>query len=224
MSLDVISARQAECDKKSAMILKRVLLFFTLTSFLSGCIMVPKTHEFKEPKCELITKELTLDVVGLDINDIGHTSGDPKGVLGLLVVSGIVFTASVVVSGSIMVAGNTVHWIEQEGTCDDGKIRNAIADLSGSLASMGGWIVTSSKQMLDWITFSKDAEAKDSLETDDTQSTVGSTDDATEQSDVLPENVLEERPESSPKDMSQEVLEETDEQAVEATGLADDVN
>ena len=118
--------------------------------------MVPKTHEFQEPKCELITKALTIDVVGLDINDFAGFDGDPRAVIGVLMVSGVIFTASVVVSGSILVAGNTVHWIEQEGTCDDGKIRNAVADLSGSLASMGGMVVTTSKELIDWLMFWKE--------------------------------------------------------------------
>ena len=136
-------------------VIRRSLVYMTLISFLSGCIMVPKTHEFQEPKCELITKELT---VGLKELDFSNSKMNPVGFIGLPFALAALFTASVVVSGSIVVAGNSIHWIEQEGICDDGKIRNAVADLSGSLVSMGGQAITSSKQLVDWLMFWKEKE------------------------------------------------------------------
>ncbi|MGB0941193.1 MAG: hypothetical protein ACPGUE_02270 [Marinomonas sp.] len=139
-------------------VIGRSLVYMTLISFLSGCIMVPKTHEFQEPKCELITKELT---VGLKELDFSNRKMNPVGFIGLPFALAALFTASVVVSGSIVVAGNSIHWIEQEGICDDGKIRNAVADLSGSLVSMGGQVITSSKQLMDWLIFWKEKEEAD---------------------------------------------------------------
>ena len=137
------------------MLIRRVLTYFTLISFLSGCIMVPKTHEFQEPRCKLITKELTVTLKDLDFS---NANMNPVGLFGLPFALAALFTASVVVSGSIVVAGNSIHWIEQEGTCDDGKIRNAVADLSDSLVSMGGQVMTSSKQLIDWLMFWKEKE------------------------------------------------------------------
>ena len=139
--------------------IKRALAYMTLISFLSGCIMVPKTHEFQEPKCELITKKLTVDVMIAERKGIKITDEtDPRGIIILPFIFVYLFTPSAIVSGSIVAVGNTVHWIEQEGTCDDGKIRNAVADLSGSLVSMGGQVITSSKQLMDWLMFWKEKE------------------------------------------------------------------
>ena len=155
------SSKQGELNKPvwNKNLIKRALAYMTLISFLSGCIMVPKTHEFQEPKCELITKKLTVDVMiaerkGTKITD----ETDPRGIIILPFIFVYLFTPSVIVSGSIVAVGNTVHWIEQEGTCDDGKIRNAVADLSGSLVSMGGQVITSSKQLMDWLMFWKEKE------------------------------------------------------------------
>lgn len=142
--------------------IKRAFVYFTLICFLSGCIMVPKTHEFQEPRCELITKTLTVDIKELDGS--GMKNMDPRGIILLPFALAFLFTASVVVSGSIVVAGNTVHWIEQEGTCDDGKIRNAIAGLSDSLSSMGGKVMSTSKDLMDWLMFWKEKEEVKAVE------------------------------------------------------------
>gem|GEM_PF-631317 len=148
---------------------KRMLVCLTLVSFLSGCIMVPKTHEFQEPRCKLITKELTVTVKDLDLSNIQHANVNPVGLLGLPFAFAFLFTASVVVSGSIVVAGNSIHWIEQEGTCDDGKIRNAISDLSDSLSSMGGKVMSTSKELMDWLMFWKEKEEAKAVEEQDLQ-------------------------------------------------------
>jgi len=50
-----------------------------------------------------------------------------------------------------MITGNAIHWIEQEGTCDDGVIKKAIDNLFDSLDSMGGWIVNSTEDILKWL-------------------------------------------------------------------------
>ena len=158
------SYRKEPVISHSSGVLKRALVTITLVSFLSGCIMVPKTHEFAEPRCKLFTKKLALKVKELDFSNAPHTNANPVGLVGLPFALAYLFTASFVVSGSIVVAGNSIHWIEQEGTCDDGKIRNAVADLSDSLASMGGMVVTTSKELLDWLMFWKEKEESKALE------------------------------------------------------------
>jgi len=197
-------------------LIRRVLLYITLISFLSGCVMVPKTHEFQEPKCELTTKKLTVDVVGLDVNDLQFAHGDGGAVI--LIVIGAVFTVSAVVSGSILVAGNTVHWIEQEGTCDDGKIKTAITSLSDSLSSVGGWVVTSSKQMLDWISFKKE---QDETSDDILNETL---DDAFEQesNEQVIEGIKTDMDNEEQKRITDDMLEDNDARIIEESRLDDE--
>lgn len=193
--------------------IKRTFLYFTLICFLSGCIMVPKTHEFQQPRCELITKKLTVTVKDLDLTQARHSNVNmnPVGLLGLPFALAFLFTASVVVSGSIVVAGNSIHWIEQEGTCDDGKIRNAVADLTDSIMSVGGQVITSSKQLVDWLMFWKEKEEAKIQEEQDEQEGQGEQEvqdalhlenppaavdlhgvDTTEQAELEPDTLIEE--------------------------------
>lgn len=60
-------------------------------------------------------------------------------------------TISTIVSGSIMIVGNTVHWIEKEGTCDEGIIKESVANLSESIKETGGWVVDKTDKMIEWI-------------------------------------------------------------------------
>jgi len=36
--------------------------------------------------------------------------------------------SSIVVSGSIVLVGNTVHWLERQGTCEDGYLKQKVGE------------------------------------------------------------------------------------------------
>lgn len=44
----------------------------------------------------------------------------------LLIVVAAIPVGSFIVSGSIVLVGNTVHWLEQQGRCDDGVIQTGL--------------------------------------------------------------------------------------------------
>jgi len=130
--------------------MKKNFAIILMTFSLSSCIFYPKIADEQVAGCELVTKQLTIDLISLDA-DIGS---DPRGVVILAAFGG----TTLIVSGSIMVAGNSIHWLEREGTCDDGVIKYAISSLAASLQSAGGCIVNSKDELLNWIIEKKGEE------------------------------------------------------------------
>lgn len=136
------------------------LLFGTLF----GCF-VPQTEPSRQSNCQLVTREWTLDVQGLEGDQTVVVDGlsgmmrqcqDPECLLANLAIlsAGVVTVSagSFVVSGSIVVVGNTVHWLEQQGSCDDSFTQRTVSAFVDGFRSAGGFVVTSSKQLMDWFT------------------------------------------------------------------------
>ncbi|MDH5408394.1 MAG: hypothetical protein OEY00_07265 [Gammaproteobacteria bacterium] len=103
--------------------------------FLSACAFYPAVDNNHTPKCNLITKRLTLDVEG-DPSLI-NSSKSPQDAMAIITATVAVGAVTAVISGSIVLVGNAIHWIEQEGTCDDGIIKRAIRELNESLQPSG---------------------------------------------------------------------------------------
>ena len=51
------------------------------------------------------------------------------------------------VSGSVVVVGNTVHWVEKQGRCDQSTTRKTVRMLIESTHSMGGRVIESADEM-----------------------------------------------------------------------------
>jgi len=62
-----------------------------------------------------------------------------------------VTAGSLIVSGSIVVAGNTVHWIEKQGKCDDSATNKAISNLVDATKMYGGHVIKTGGQLIDWF-------------------------------------------------------------------------
>jgi len=58
---------------------------------------------------------------------------------------------SFIVSGSIVVVGNTIHWIEKQGACDDSVTQQAVSKLINSTKELGGWVVKTGDEFIDWL-------------------------------------------------------------------------
>ena len=69
---------------------------------------------------------------------------------GLLAIVAVPVT-SFIVSGSIVVVGNTIHWVEEQGMCDDSMTQEAIRALVDSTKSAGGTMVRSGKEVVQWF-------------------------------------------------------------------------
>jgi len=90
------------------------LTWFVVIFFVSGCFYVPKIVENKNENCDLITKKMTIENRG----EFPQGCNDEC----LLIALGVTST-SYIVSGTITVVGNTIHWIEKQGRCEDSFIR-----------------------------------------------------------------------------------------------------
>jgi hypothetical protein len=94
-------------------ILTSVLVFI----LLQACVAYPKQTFRKDYKrCDLVSREYHLAMNHSVMKVLMEGTGNP---LHALVLSGIVAGVTTVVSGSIVIVGNTVHFLEKQGSCDD---------------------------------------------------------------------------------------------------------
>ena len=91
----------------------RLVLALGLAALLQACIYVPRTTGVYDPECQIVAKQMVLDVV-----QVGSIQGcSNEGCIALVVAAGVTATASAIVSGSIAVVGNVVYWMERQGQC-----------------------------------------------------------------------------------------------------------
>ena len=144
-------------------LLKKKLLLIPILTF--GSCFVPETKPNKNYDCQLVTKEWSLEVKGLDNSDsivIEGLSGATRGCqdaecvlanLAIVTAGAITVSAgSLIVSGSVVVVGNTVHWLEQQGSCDDSITQKTVDGFVSGLKGAGGYLISTSKDMLEWLT------------------------------------------------------------------------
>ena len=98
-----------------------ICLVLILTLNLAACLFVPETKAIKNNDCQLVTKKWSLEFKKTDIS--GRVDGE------ILVAIGAVAVGSLVISGSVVVVGNTIHWLEQQGFCDDSITQKQLTDL-----------------------------------------------------------------------------------------------
>lgn len=87
---------------------------------LSACVVpVVDRDDAMSNSCNTYTKSMSLKV--LDENPYMRGCHDEECLAAALVIS----AGSVLISGSIVLTGNTVHWLEYQGTCSDGYLNTA---------------------------------------------------------------------------------------------------
>ena len=110
---------------KEILFSKRYMPLLLIMFLIQSCIVIPKTVPEEEQKCLLVTKSMTIDyytspelideAVDEMIHAISSDCHEPECLLlfaPLIAIS----VGSFIVSGSIVVAGNTIHWIEEQGS------------------------------------------------------------------------------------------------------------
>lgn len=91
-----------------------ILAAFILACALSACIAVPVVdNESDSASCKTLTRSMSLKTV-----QVGANCHDEYCLAAVLTIS----AGSVLISGSIVLTGNTVHWLEYQGTCSDGYL------------------------------------------------------------------------------------------------------
>ena len=127
------------------------LYFFALCALvLQGCAAYPDVawNRADYKRCDLTTREFEFKVTENAIN--GKTrfhSADE--LISYLVVSGFVFSASAVISGSIVIVGNTIHFLEKQGRCDDSALNETIDAFIEPFLEEGGELIDETKSMSD---------------------------------------------------------------------------
>jgi len=137
-------------------------LFLFVVLFISGCFVARPKPNFDE-KCKLVTKEYRLELSEELTEDLEDDVFDsmfdqcedilciiaaPLGAMYAIGASGVITGT---VSGSVVVVGNTVHWIERQGKCEDSMTQKAIDILARKSRSIGGKVIDSSTDLTKWI-------------------------------------------------------------------------
>jgi hypothetical protein len=93
------------------------LLALFLLALLQACVYVPRTREVYDAGCQVVYKQMVLEAV--QMRGAEHCTRTPATADCLVAALGSGFTvvASAVVSGSIVIAGNTLYWLEKQGSC-----------------------------------------------------------------------------------------------------------
>ncbi len=104
--------------------LLNILLIGVISISFSGCVffypqeIAPRTKVEKE--CQLYFKQTYLNAEVIE--GYGDICEDELCAYFLMALP----VGSLVVSGSMVVVNNTLHWIEYQGRCDDGLLKNLI--------------------------------------------------------------------------------------------------
>jgi len=100
----------------------------------SGCAFFPEqiTDDPKPSRCLLSTPEWKLTFQ--EIDNVTACQGSGKDAAYCLLTVGLVIPAgSFVVAGSIVIVGNTMHWLEYQGKCEDSFLRQQLALFKNSI-------------------------------------------------------------------------------------------
>lgn len=88
---------------------------------LSACVVVPVVDQYDDTPstCKTYTRSMSLKVIEMRQNHDARCNGEACLAVVLAISAG-----SVLISGSIVLTGNTVHWLEYQGTCSDGYLNS----------------------------------------------------------------------------------------------------
>ena len=112
------------------------ILFLLL--LLQACAFYPKTQYSKEvARCDLNFKKLTIDMTGSSIRCQG--GGNSAG--ACIILAGVITGGSAIVSGSIVLVGNSLHWLEKQGKCEDSFLNTKIFNHNNPLLKKDGVLV-----------------------------------------------------------------------------------
>ena len=148
------------------MIIQKNIFILIQSLIFCSCLVLPKTETASVKNCELETKSWTLEVHEIGLNNECYGCGD--FVRGILECGGkseecIAFVAGVsigwtVIAGSVVVSGNTIHWLEKQGSCEDSFLNNSVNKLYSSTVELGGIVVNSSNDLIKY--FSKKSQGQ----------------------------------------------------------------
>jgi hypothetical protein len=148
--------------------------FLLIIFLVQSCIVLPKTVPEEDHDCLLVTKSMTIDfktspemideAVDEMVQALASDCHEPECLLVLAPIVAI-SVGSLVVSGSIVVTGNTIHWMEKQGRCDDSVTRRTLKGLKNSAVALGGTVINTGMELVEWF----QGQASHSEPTEDVQ-------------------------------------------------------
>ncbi len=116
----------------------KIICIILLLCFLPACAFYPTTSNNQDSSgCDLYFKKLTVDVTSSQI----QCHGGGNSAMACIMVSGVIAGGTAVVSGSIVLVGNTLHWLEKQGKCEDGFLHSKVLDHNKPLLNDDGVMV-----------------------------------------------------------------------------------
>jgi len=115
-------------ESKTTIPISRRWIIYGLALVLSACVYVPVVDEqdAASSSCKTYTKSMSLESVQLQGNIAENGCINNRDcVVGALAGVIVVTAGSAIISGSIVITGNTLHWLEYQGTCSDGYLSKA---------------------------------------------------------------------------------------------------
>jgi len=109
-----------------------------LSFLMTACAFVPtvKSPDSASQACNFYTPEWKLSVK--ELHEAQFCDGAGGNDLGacLLTVGLVIPVGSLLVSGSFVLVGNTIHWLEYHGTCEDGAIHQQLRAFKNSFGTL----------------------------------------------------------------------------------------
>ena len=127
---------------RSSICLKQLASSAIILFLFPCCIVVPKLEEKKDSRCKLVTRSWTLETQGeipesCDRDCLAFAAG--------------LYSSSVVLSGSIYVLGNTIHWFEKVGRCEDITVQKQFNQLLDKAVAAGGMLMKTKEDLVNWF-------------------------------------------------------------------------
>jgi len=117
----------------------KLTLILVALILLQACAFYPKTQYTQDvERCDLTFKKLKMDVTDSKIQCQG--GGNSAG--ACVILAGVISGGSAIVSGSIVLVGNSLHWLEKQGKCDDSFLNSKILNHNKPLLKEEGVLVT----------------------------------------------------------------------------------
>ena len=106
----------------------------------SSCTFTPQiVHDSDDDRCQLSTSKRTLELS--DVSNMHCSGSSAEAAVVCLGAASIYSAITAIVSGSIVLVGNTVHWLEKQGKCDDSLLRSMVTKHNKPLLEQDGKLV-----------------------------------------------------------------------------------
>ena len=119
------------------MSVRTILATAILCLFLPSCIVFYPEVKNNERDCQLLSRERTLERKVI-YGTLPTCSSDEASCASFLAAVVAVPVTTIVLSGSIVVVGNTVHWMERQGKCEDGYLKQKMDEFKRLLTNQSG--------------------------------------------------------------------------------------